>query len=114
MPDLFAPPTNARLPLSLGRDVVVTFRNQVVGSDPVQYVNYPSNVSVKLVIGKGASAVEGVGTISGSNAMCRIESDVVDGIRAGTLWRVVVSVDEGEYSHDEVPLNGKVVRVDGA
>lgn len=114
MTNLFDPPPTAVLPLSLGRDVVVTFRNKVPGSDPVEYVNYPSDVSVALVIGKGSSAVTGTATITGSEAVCRIESDAVDGIRTGTLWRVVVSVDEGLTSYDEVPLNGKVVRSDGA
>lgn len=114
MTNLFNPPPTAVLPLSLGRDVVLTFRNQVPNSDPVQYQNFPSGVSVKLVIGKGSTAVEGVATISGSEAVCRIESEEADKIRPGTLWRVVVSSDQGDYSADEVPLNGKVVRSDGA
>jgi hypothetical protein len=103
-------PQKAVLPLSLGRDVVLTFRNRVPDSNPVQYTNFPAGVSVRLVIGKGDSQVTGLGVVSGSSATCRIESSSTDSIKAGTFWRVVVSVG----SDDQVPLNGTVVRADGA
>ena len=109
MQALIQPPRKAILTLSLGRDVVVTFRNRVPGSDPVDYDDFPEGVSVRLVIGKGNSAVTALGTISGSYATCRIESTVADAVKAGTLWRLVVSVG----SDDQVPLNGTVVRADG-
>lgn len=111
---IYDPPPTAQLPLSLGRDVILTFRNKVPGSNPASYVDYPDGVSVKLVIGKGDSEILGVATISGSDATCRIESDLVDGVRTGALWRVVVSRANGLLVDDEVPLNGKVVRNDGA
>ena len=107
--ELIPPPKKAILTLSLGRDVVVTFRNRVPGSDPVEYDDFPEGVSVRLVIGKGDSAVTGLGTISGSYATCRIESTVADAVKAGTLWRVVVSLG----SDDQVAINGTVVRSDG-
>lgn len=108
--DLIQSPQKATLPLSLGRDVILTFRNRVPGSDPAQYTNFPTGVSVRLVIGKGDSQVTGLGVISGSSATCRIDSSLTDSIKAGTFWRVVVSLG----SDDEVPLNGTVVRADGA
>lgn len=114
MGNVYDPPPTADLPLSLGRDVILTFRNKVPGSDPASYVDYPAGVSVTLVIGKGASEISGAATISGSDATCRIESTLADGVRTGTLWRVVVSKTDGAFVDDEVPLNGKVVRSDGA
>lgn len=111
MADLFSPPLTANLPLSLGKDVVLTFRNKVPDSSPATYVDYPNDVSVKLVIGKGTSEITSTATISGSDATCRIESTVADKVKSGALWRVVVTSDG---TTDEVPLNGKVVRHDGA
>lgn len=108
--DLIPSPQKAVLPLSLGRDVILTFRNKVPDSDPVQYTDFPVGVSVRLVIGKGDSQVTGLGVISGSSATCRIDSALTDAIKSGTFWRVVVSLG----SDDQVPLNGTVVRADGA
>ena len=107
--NLIAPPQKAVLTLSLGRDVVLTFRNRIPGSDPVEYTDFPAGVSVRLVIGKGDTEVTGLGVISGSYVTCRIESSVADLIKAGTLWRLVVSLG----SDDQVPINGTVVRADG-
>ena len=78
MTNLFNPPPTAVLPLSLGRDVVLTFRNQVPGSNPATYTNFPTGVTVKVVIGKGSTAIQGVATISGDTAVCRIESENAD------------------------------------
>lgn len=108
--NVIPPPQKAVLPLSLGRDVVLTFRNRIPDSNPVEYEDFPAGVSVRLVIGKGESQVTGLGVISGSSATCRIDSSLTDSIKAGTFWRVVVSVG----SDDQVPLNGQVVRADGA
>lgn len=110
MTNLFNPPATATLPISLGKDVVVVFRNKVPGSDPAEYEDYPEGVSVSLAIGKGASEVRAFGTIAGSTATCRIQSTQSDKIRSGALWRVIVS----SGTNDDVPLNGKVVRADGA
>ena len=106
---IIAPPQKAILPLSLGRDVVLTLRNRVPDSSPVEYADFPAGVSVRLVIGKGDTAVTGLGVISGSYVTCRIESTAADLIKAGTLWRLVVSLG----SDDQVPINGTVVRADG-
>lgn len=116
MPNLFPPPPTADLPLSLGRDLIVTFRNKVPGSDPVQYVDFPGGVDVRLQIGRGSSMVTSTGSVSGSEAICRIQSTEADKIKPGTFWRVVVSVSNGTGVPitDEVPLNGRVVRADGA
>lgn len=116
MTNLFSPPPTSVLPLSLGRDVILTFRNKVPGSDPAVYTDFPPNVSVRLEIGKGSSKISSSGTVSGSSATCRIESSVADTVKPGALWRVVVSLGNGSGNptSDEVPLNGKVVRSDGA
>jgi hypothetical protein len=110
MTNLFNPPPTANLPLSLGKDVVVAFRNKVPGAPPGTYTDFPEEVSVKLVIGKGSTEIEAAAIISGSSATCQIESTLADKVKAGTLWRVVVTTP----SSDTVPLNGKVVRADGA
>lgn len=114
--NLIPPPPTAILPLSLGRDVILTFRNTVPDVVPVEYVDFPAGVDVKLVIGKGSSEITSTTTITGHEAVCRIQSTEADTVKAGALWRVVVSVSNGSGVPitDEVPLNGKVVRADGA
>jgi hypothetical protein len=113
MANLFDPPATAELPVSLGRDIILTFRNKVPGSNPVEYVDYPLNVAVKLVVGKGLSAIEAPADIRGHEAVCRIESAAADTIKAGALWRVIVSTAD-DLIDDDVPMNGTVVRFDGA
>lgn len=110
MTNLFNPPPTATLPISLGKDVVVVFRNKVPGSDPAEYEDYPLGVVVTLAIGKGSSEIRGIGTIAGSTATCHIQSTLADKVRSGAFWRVIVS----SGTSDDVPLNGKVVRADGA
>lgn len=114
MSNLFDPPPTAQLPVSLGRDIVLTFRNKVPDSDPVEYLDFPDDVSVALAIGKSSSEVRGVAAISGHEATCRIESELADGLKTGALWRVIVSVTADGHTEDDVPLNGTVVRSDGA
>lgn len=111
---LFDPPETYDLPVSLGGDIIVTFKNRTPNSDPVEYTDYPNNVAVKLVIGVGDNAIEAPATIDGHDAVCRIESEVADTIVDGSLWRVIVSVTNGEVIDNLPALNGTVVRSDGA
>lgn len=111
---LFDPPGNYDLPVSLGGDIIVTFKNRVPGSSPAEYENYPNNVAVKLAITNGDNVIEADAVITDEDAVCRIESEVADTIADGSLWRVIVSVTNGDKTDDITALNGTVVRADGA
>ena len=115
-PNLFPPPPVFSLPVSLGADVQVTFRNMTPGSDPPVYVDYPPGVGVSLVVGKsGATVAEAAAVISGSDALCEIPFATADTLKAGLPWRCVVSVPDGSGGVDSVvAVNGVVVRFDGA
>lgn len=114
-PNLFPPPPTYALPVSLGADIQVTFRNMVPGSEPPEYVDYPPEVGVSLVVGKaGAVLAESVAVINGPDAVCDILFPVADTLKAGVPWRCVVTVPDGDESDAVVPVNGLVVRFDGA
>jgi hypothetical protein len=111
---LFPPPLVRVLPVSLGADIIVDFKNRVPGSNPVAYVDYPSNIGIDLVIGEGASKITSAATISTYHAVCRVESSVVDTLKDGALWACIVHVEGIPQSDDMVPINGTLERNDGA
>jgi len=115
MPLLFNPPQSYDIPVSLGGDLLVTFKNKVPGSDPVTYTDYPVGTSIKMLIGKGDSLIQINGVINGSDAVFRLESEVADTIRSGVSWRLIFSIvdDNAQLTDDIVIMNGRVVRVDG-
>lgn len=88
-PFLFTPPPKYTLPLSLGGDLVVDFKNNPSG-DGATFVNYASGVAVSLVIDT-TSPVTAAATVSGSDANVFIDNTVTDTIPAGTGWRLLVS-----------------------
>jgi hypothetical protein len=104
MANLFAAPPKYKIPLSLGRDLVLNFRNKV---DDV-YTPFDDGVTVKLFL----DTIECDATISGDTATCKIESTALDSVLNGALWRVVVSFPTSPTT-DDVPMNGTVVRSDG-
>ena len=113
---LFDPPKVFGLPVSMGADIIVDFQNRVVGSEPATYEDWPAGWVVTLGIGVGVHRVTATATVSTHHAVCRIESAVADGIKAGWPWFVAVSIPgstPGEFD-DVVALNGTVVRADGA
>jgi hypothetical protein len=114
-PDLFPPPAVYSLPVSLGADIQVTFRNMTPDTDPPVYVDYPPGVTVSLVIGKaGATVASADGVINGSDAVCEIPFATADTLRAGTPWRCVVTIPDGSGGVDSVvAINGPLVRCDG-
>jgi hypothetical protein len=109
---LFDPPEMYDLPVSLGRDIIVEFKNAVPNSDPIEYTDYPAGTTVTLVITKGITEfASAVGEISGYSAICKIKHDVADTVKTGMFWRCSVTLpDEDEV----VGVNGMVVRYDGA
>ena len=113
---LFNPPQSYDVPVSLGGDLLVTFKNKTPGSNPAVYIDYPINTSMKMLIGKGDTVIEIDGVIDGSDAVFRLESEVADTIKSGVGWRLIFSIDNGENEpvDDIVIINGKVVRVDGS
>lgn len=111
---LFNPPQSYEIPVSLGGDLLITFRNRVPDSNPIEYTDYPENSSLKLIIGKGDTAIQINGVMNGSDAVFRLESEVVDTIKSGLSWRLIFSLaEEGEPIDDIVIINGRMVRVDG-
>lgn len=117
--NLFDPPPAYTLPVSLGMDIIVTFVNNVPGSDPPVPVDFPDGVTVTLAIGKqGLTLAEGVATITGPNAVCRIPFASADTVKTGTPWRCVVTLPESAVPDPDipvpiVPINGGVERFDG-
>lgn len=110
MTNLFDPPPIYNLPLSYGNDVRLDFQNVLPGSSPASYQNYAAGTTAQLVIGKpGAILATANAVISTYHAVVRLESSVADGIKAGSLWRFIVS-NSGD---DVVACNGKTVRFDG-
>lgn len=109
-------PPKLPLPVSKGGDLVIDFMQKI---DNV-YTNYSSGVTVKLEVdiqgpGKPAPPVQtvtGVGDITDFHAVCRIESEVADLIKDGSLWRVIISYPT-DPSTDVVGMNGRVSRSDG-
>lgn len=108
---LFPPPPVFTLPVSLGQDIILTFKNMVPGSDPAEYTNYAAGLSIKLVIGKGSSAIVAPAEIEGFTATCKIQSELADKVADGAIWRCIVSDNLG---NDTVPINGSVARNDGS
>jgi hypothetical protein len=111
---LFPKKPKADLPVQLSGDIIVTFRNKVPGSDPAEYIDWPVDTTVQLVVGKGVSQVIADADITGSYAKCRIESEIADGFKDGTTWACRVTVAGVVTDDNTVALNGKLVRDDGA
>ena len=111
MATLFTPPPVYGLPLSKGGDLLVNFRNKVPDSDPPEYEDYPVGVALLLVIDT-AEPVEAEAEISGSVATVRVESEVVDTIPKGKLWRCVYQM-AGSPTTEIIVANGLTERHDG-
>lgn len=110
---LFPPPLVRVLPVSLGGDIIVDFKNRVPNSNPVAYLDYPNDISVTLVIGEGADKIVKTATISTHHAVCRVESSVADTLKDTTLWACIVHVAGSPQTDDIVAINGTLERNDG-
>lgn len=108
---LFTPPPVYALPLSLGGDLIVDFKNKTPDSDPVAYEDYPDGVSVVLKIDTDVP-ISATATISTHHAVVRVESEVADTIANGKLWRCIYRV-AGSPVTDVIVANGKTERHDG-
>lgn len=121
-PWLFDPVTSVRIPICLGGDLILTFKNKTPGTGttgtdgvwvPPEYIDFPEGVTLKLAIGKGDTIIEAPGTVSGIYRVCRVESTVMDTVKDGTLWRTIVSKPNGEVEDNIPAINGILVRSDG-
>lgn len=108
---LFDPPPRYEIPLSYGSDLRLVFKNKVPGSDPAEYQDFPAGTTGVFAIGKPSAVVASVAAvIDGSVAIIKVESEVVDAVRAGAVWRFVIS----NNGVDITAVNGKMVRSDGS
>jgi hypothetical protein len=117
---LYRVPPKAVLPLVKGEDVDVDFvykpallnaQGELLldTNGNAQYVeeDFPDGVSLILVI---EPKVIEEAVIVGSRAKINIDHAIVDRVRPGALWRLVLRLDELE----RVLLNGTTIRSDGA
>lgn len=121
MAELFSSPQVFDLPLSKGGDLYVDFiykplvvdeqGNPVLVNGQRQYevADYPDGATVKLVIDADEPIVIDA-DITDSHAICWEQSDVVDMIPKGKLWRAIVTYVNGL---DVVLCNGVTTRRDG-
>lgn len=108
--NLFPPPASLGLPLSLGGDLLVDFKNNPSG-DGSTFEDWDDGVEVTLEI-DGATRVVAPATISGAVASIRVAAAVCDLIKNGMYWRLVVETP-GSPAVQTVAVNGRVVRADG-
>jgi hypothetical protein len=73
-----------------------------------QFLDWPAGVQVWLII-DSAEPVASQATILDHRAIVQVESEVLDPVKRGTLWRLLVKTG----SLDTVACNGTVIRSDG-
>jgi hypothetical protein len=112
---LFDPPPVHALPVSWHGDLVVNFENVDPDSaDPENPdpLDYEAGVIAYLDV-KTSTPQRFTATITGSNAVVRIESDVADTLVNNTPWAFILSYP-GSPTTEIVVVNGKITRYDGA
>lgn len=110
MANLVSPPAVFTLPLSKGSDLVVDFQ-QVDPNNPTSFIDYATGTTVALVIDASPQIIVNA-TISGHDALVRMESEVADTVATMTLWRLIVTIP-GSPATETVAVNGTVARFDG-
>ena len=105
MTNLFPAPQTFTLPLSKGGDLSCEFVYKPAGVE----TDWPAGATVTLTI-DATEPITGTATISGSQAAVFIDHTDVDGVKAGTLWRLVMTTTDGT---DTVIVNGTTLRSDG-
>jgi hypothetical protein len=110
MANLVSPPAVFTLPLSKGSDLVVDFQ-QVDPANPTAFIDYADGTTVALVI-DATPQITAAATISGHDALVRVESEVTDLVPNMTLWRLIVTI-AGSPATEIVAVNGTVARFDG-
>lgn len=116
---LYDVPPKVILPLVKGEDVHVSFVYRLaqldedgelvlgVDNNPIyEETDFPEGAEVVLVIDP---TITGEAVIDGAYASINIDHSRVDKVRAGTLWRLVMTVGEV----DRVLVNGVTARSDG-
>jgi hypothetical protein len=113
-------PPRSTLTLVKGEDVDVVFVYKTLlvdgQGDPIldgngakQFVeaDYPMGMTVSLAIDP---SIVGQAAVTLSRARVVIDHTLVDKVRAGALWRLVLTDSDGI---DRVPINGVIARSDG-
>lgn len=106
---------NAKLPsrvivVTKGCDRVISIRRRDALGDPV---DWGAGVGVYIDIDVSRSeSFQVAGSIDGSLAEIRMESSVLDGVKTGTAWRVVMS-EPGDPTLETAVLVGTFERNDG-
>jgi hypothetical protein len=122
MTKLFAPPPKFELPLSTGGDIYfgIIHKPLVVDGDgePVldpqgqkiyQVADFPDGATIQVIIETPDPTIID-GDIDGAIAVIWSQSEVADTIKAGTVWRAIITYSDGL---DKVLCNGKTSRFDG-
>ena len=107
---LFDPPTTHSLPVSWHADLVVDFQNYDP-DDTTTTIDYEAGTHAYLDI-KTDPVTRVEAQITGFHAVCRVESDVTDTLRTGTLWVFLLSLP-GDPTTEVPVVNGVVERFDG-
>lgn len=109
---LFPPPEAHVLPVSWHGDLVVDFQQydpaDEIGTTPLDYA---AGVRGFLDI-KTEPVTRVEAAITGNHAVCRLESDVCDTLRNGTIWVFLLS-EPGDPTTEIPAVNGIIGRFDG-
>lgn len=109
---LFAPPEAHILPVSWHGDLVVDFQQydpaDDTGSTPLDYA--PGVRGFLDIKTDPVTRIPAV--IDGYHAICRVESEIADTLRNGTLWVFVLS-EPGDPTTEIPAVNGTIGRYDG-
>lgn len=107
---LFPPPLLRALPLSKGSDLAFTIRPKAPAT-----VWPDSLIDAWIAIEEtpGSPATTWYGVITPTQITFKVESETVDTIKNGRLWRLVLSFDANP-TYEQTIINGKVRRYDGA
>lgn len=116
---LYGVPPKAILPLVKGEDVDVDFiyKPMVLNNDGTPHLisgaphyaedDFPEGAVLALIIEPN---IRGDAIIEGSHGKVNIDHTRIDRVRAGSLWRLVLTIE----GIDRVLLNGSTTRSDGA
>lgn len=98
------------LPLSKGGDYAFTIRPKAPAT------TWPDSLAaawVEIDVTPGEEPERWEGELSSDRIAFKLESEDIDNIKNGRLWRLVLSFDS-DPTYESVVVNGKVRRYDGA
>ena len=107
---LFPTPLLRSLPLSKGGDLAFTLKPK---APTTQWPDSLIEAWLEIDVTSDAPPTRWEGQISSTAIAFKLESTATDPIRAGRLWRLVLSFDASP-TYEQVVVNGKTKRYDGA